>query len=598
MRVMWGIAAFVALWMGPAWSQQPSAAPVTRAADLPPITVPTSYAPRTLFEGESGPLLALAEEAAKQAETQLQTFQIADNATRLLLIEVKKLPDYVRRDAAALRAKSLEQSALAQSPSDRLGLELALPAEITARCGQQDAGPALAEWLGRRLAAAPPEVAQPLARQLRSLYADSLSNPSAVRQEVILKALDTAARKAKGQWPGGLVQGLVRFRWEQECLESVAADLLKGVDAFLAGSASAAAPDIWQARSLTLEPGAAARLVRVAIWDTGVDLSLFKAAPGASFAFNGAGAITEGPLLKDVKGDDAALVQWLQGRADFLAGLPTPAADAYAAHVKALSAKEVEAFGKRLQSIASASHGTATASVALEGNPFAELVAVADQRIDFWKQEDIDKLDRRTAAYQAVFEKLRALGVRVVNFSWGLSPSLFEELLLRLKVSDPGARRSQGKQYFALEKAALDAAIRGAPDILFVAAAGNQRNDASFADLIPSGLSAPNLITVGAVDQAGRAAGFTTRGPTVVLFAKGVDTPVRLPGGMRSTLSGTSFAAPQVTNAAAKLFALKPELTPAEVRTLLLQTATTENGLPLLNAKAAAEALTQARDAK
>lgn len=153
-----------------------------------------------------------------------------------------------------------------------------------------------------------------------------------------------AARKAKGQWPGGLVQGLVRFRWEQECLEPFAADLLKGVDAFLAGSAPAAAPDIWQARSLTLEAGAAARPVRLAIWDTGVDLSLFKAAPGASFAFNGDGAITEGPLLKDVKGDDAALVQWLQGRADFLAGLPTPAADAYAAHVKALSAKEVEAF--------------------------------------------------------------------------------------------------------------------------------------------------------------------------------------------------------------------------------------------------------------
>lgn len=587
MRAMWGLVVVVAACANAAWGQQAQKVKITRAAELPPISVRVGESPRTLFEGDPTLLLHLAEDAAQQAAAQLETYDIADAATRLSLIEVLKLPDYVRRDAAALRAKFSRQSELAPSPGDRLGFSLALAAEITARCGQKDAGPALAQWLKERLAAASPEAAQPLARQLRGSYADRTSGNSAARQEAVLKELETAARRAKGQWPAGLMQGMVRFRWEQECSNAFSADLLRALDAFLAASSTTAGADIWGARSLTLEPSTAASPVRIAIWDSGVDLPLFKSVPGASFALGGDGAITAGPLLTDVKGDDATLVQWLKGSEEFSAGLATPAADAYAAHLKTLDAQQLGTFQRRLRAMSGASHGTATASVAVEGNPFAEIVAVADQRINTWKLADLERIERRTAAYQTVVERLRGLGVRVVNFSWGLSPGFFEEALFQSKVADPEARRQRASQLFAMEKAALEAAIRGAPDILFVAAAGNQRNDASFSELIPSGLSAPNLLTVGAVDRAGRAAGFTTRGPTVMLFANGVDAPVRLPGGASSTLSGTSFAAPAVTNAAAKLFALKPELTPAEVRTLLIQSATIEDGLPLLHVQAA-----------
>lgn len=38
-----------------------------------------------------------------------------------------------------------------------------------------------------------------------------------------------------------------------------------------------------------------------------------------------------------------------------------------------------------------------------------------------------------------------------------------------------------------------------------------------------------------------------------------------IPGGLRKRLSGTSMASPNVVNLAAKLFALNPSLTPAQV---------------------------------
>ena len=79
----------------------------------------------------------------------------------------------------------------------------------------------------------------------------------------------------------------------------------------------------------------------------------------------------------------------------------------------------------------------------------------------------------------------------------------------------------------------------------------------------------PNLLVVGAVDQAGNEASFTSFGPAVTVYAKGLDVESYIPGGERMKGSGTSAAAPNVTNLAAKLIALDPSLTPAEVAKLI-----------------------------
>ncbi|HMA07235.1 MAG TPA: S8 family serine peptidase, partial [Ramlibacter sp.] len=109
--------------------------------------------------------------------------------------------------------------------------------------------------------------------------------------------------------------------------------------------------------------------------------------------------------------------------------------------------------------------------------------------------------------------------------------------------------------------------------ILFVTSAGNANQDSTFAEAIPADIVLPNLVAVGAVDQAGDEASFTSYGPTVLLHANGYQVESFVPGGRRIALSGTSMAAPQVTNLAAKMLAVKPSLKPDQVIEIMRRTA-------------------------
>jgi subtilisin family serine protease len=57
----------------------------------------------------------------------------------------------------------------------------------------------------------------------------------------------------------------------------------------------------------------------------------------------------------------------------------------------------------------------------------------------------------------------------------------------------------------------------------------------------------------------------------VNVHANGFEVESYIPGGQRLKFSGTSMASPQVTNLAAKLFALDPALTPAEAKALIME---------------------------
>lgn len=60
------------------------------------------------------------------------------------------------------------------------------------------------------------------------------------------------------------------------------------------------------------------------------------------------------------------------------------------------------------------------------------------------------------------------------------------------------------REFSELSREALTEAMREGPEILSVCAAGNSDSDAAFTEKIPSGIDLPNVLTVGAVDQAGR----------------------------------------------------------------------------------------------
>jgi subtilisin family serine protease len=166
-------------------------------------------------------------------------------------------------------------------------------------------------------------------------------------------------------------------------------------------------------------------------------------------------------------------------------------------------------------------------------------------------------------------------GIRVVNMSWGGGPEGDEEALEKNGMGkDAADRRALARRLFKIERDGLYEAIGSAPDILFICAAGNANSNSGFNEMIPSSFKLPNLLVVGAVDQAGDEASFTSYGDTVRVDANGYQVESVLPGGAKVRFSGTSMASPNTVNLAAKLLALDPSLTPAQVIKLIVAGAT------------------------
>jgi subtilisin family serine protease len=155
------------------------------------------------------------------------------------------------------------------------------------------------------------------------------------------------------------------------------------------------------------------------------------------------------------------------------------------------------------------------------------------------------------------------------------------------RVADPTERKRRAAEVYGIWRDAVENAIRRAPNTLFVCAAGNSNRNAAFGQDVPASLHLPNLLTVGAVNQAGEETNFTSYGDTVVVYASGYEVESYVPGGWRRRMSGTSMASPNVANLAAKLIALDPSLTPVEVIDLIKKGATaSEDGrLHLIDAK-------------
>ena len=127
------------------------------------------------------------------------------------------------------------------------------------------------------------------------------------------------------------------------------------------------------------------------------------------------------------------------------------------------------------------------------------------------------------------------LGARVINLSLGSDgPSLAERTV-----------------------------IRAHPDVLFVAAAGNQARDDDAQPTYPCAYDEPNVLCVGAEGRAGGLASFSNWGArSVDLLAPGEHIASTWTGGAYRYADGTSMAAPFASAAAAALLGRDPALTP------------------------------------
>jgi len=191
-------------------------------------------------------------------------------------------------------------------------------------------------------------------------------------------------------------------------------------------------------------------------------------------------------------------------------------------------------------------HGTFVASlIAATYNPLFETGGVAPGiRI-----MDLRFLDSRGLFYTDDWGKLiRAIDYAVRNGARIINLSIYSRV-----IPPAGVRRAL--------KRAVEAGV------LVVGIAGNTGSRVGYFGRWPE------VVAVGAVDEGGRVAAFSNRGPEVALVGPGVGVVSQGPGGLPRTASGTSFAAPHVAGVAALLLSIRPDLSPAELLGFLQESA-------------------------
>jgi hypothetical protein len=273
---------------------------------------------------------------------------------------------------------------------------------------------------------------------------------------------------------------------------------------------------------------------------------------------------------------------FLRGVMDLRAGLAgtEPAQRVLALMRSATDRESLETLEANLDAIGEWAHGTHVAGILLAGLPLGRVAVfrsawAGETRVYRHRGPTDAELAAERANVEQIAAFIRAHRVRVVNVSLGFEQDHVEgELAHQTDVyRTPEAVRARAREIQAHRRATWAWVFAQCPDTLFVVAAGNSNHDVVEYEDVPASIEAPNVLAVGAVDRFGNWASFTSSNPERVrLFDFGVEVDSFVPTGERVPLSGTSMAAPNAANLAAKLISLDPTLTPARAIAIMLAT--------------------------
>lgn len=581
----------LALLVCSCWAQSNGKKVVKSDDDLPRFVYPVKGTASALVETDDATFSGFAGKVQADLDSIFRDYNISDKATlRELLnarLELQMLAGEYQLALSTLEHLRAEQ----EKPSSKLTTGIYERAWLQAAIGTKSASgqafdDSFRKHASEAINALPWDVVQD---DIKQLYAIARIYAPAMAIAEVKTELDPAVQKS-GALDNHQAWQLISDRYGVRILVPMRQPLVDALKPYISAH-TVVKPDIWQAREVTLGPADKTTPVLVAIWDSGIDVSLYpnqlftdphpSASGSHGVAFDERGNPVQGWLYSLTPEQEKAYPEFrdeIKGFLDLQNGIDSPEADSLEKKFKTMSADQLHELSESEKFVSFYIHGTHCAGIAVRGNAAAQLVVARfdDQLPDLPFLPTEEWARRMSADFQQISDYFKTRHVRAVNMSWSDNVPEFETWLSKQGGgSDPAARKKQAESLYAIWRNAIETAIKNAPDTLFVAAAGNSDSNAGFGGDVPASLHLPNLITVGAVNQAGDETNFTSYGDTVVVDADGYNVESFVPGGERLKLSGTSMATPNVVNLAAKLFALDPKLTPPEVVDLIRRGATT-----------------------
>jgi subtilisin family serine protease len=559
---------------------------IDKAADMPRFTYKVDGKLEDLVRDEKA-FSRFAAEVRRDNQSVLDGYEIADKAAHRDLLTVQAQIDFLEGRYAEAAKWSEEIRALEEKPADKLISGMGMRSMVAAQAKSGNTtSEAYRQEVGRQVAAELAKHPYPvIANDIKSYKRSAEVIGESLLLGSIRDQLQPVVDKAGGMLSSDFAPTIVRTRFALLTRLPLKQVLIDTYGTYLAAN-KVEKPDIWAARDIELPKGRKYTPVKVAVWDSGVDAPIFKdrlVRDGAGKPLFLAFDVYENPSKSELMPIPAALrsripamKSRMKGLSDLQSNIDSPEASEVKATLSQLKREEYKSVIEELGLAGNYSHGTHVAGITMAGNPYARLV---NARLEFDYKLLPDPCPTRELAEKnvknakAFVDFFRKNGVRVVNMSWGGTVKDVERQLELCNIGKtPEERKSVAREYFDLQKKGLNDAFASAPDILFVAAAGNSNADAAFEEAIPADIVLPNLLTVGAVDKAGDEAPFTSYGPTVKAHANGYQVDSYLPGGDRVAFSGTSMASPQVAGLAAKILAVNPKLKPAEVIAIIQKT--------------------------
>jgi subtilisin family serine protease len=610
-RLLCGLTTFLLLFVICSSAQTAAKKKVNSETDLPRFSYPVKGSASELMEADDATFNAFTAKVRTDLDSILRDYDISDKATLRSLLQAEIDLETLAGEYSAALATTDRFREEQEKPSAKLTAGLIDRAWLQAAIETKSrSGPAFEESFRKHAAdavnALPWDVVQD---DIKQTYAGTKVFTPTLAVAQVKTELDPAVQKS-GALDNHQAWELIDFRAGVRFFIPIEAPLGEVLKKYIAAH-TVVKPDIWEAREVTLGAEDKTSPVLVAIWDSGIDVSLFpdqlftdphptaSGTHGLAFDDRGSPATTWlYPLTPEQEKAYPGFRDEVKGFLDLENGIDSPEADELQKKFKTLSPDQLHELFELEKVIGFYVHGTHCAGIAARGNPAARLVVARfnDQLPDLPFPPTEEWARRLGADFQQISDYFKTRHVRVVNMSWGDNVPEFETWLSKQGGgADPAERQKRAAELYAIWKDAIETAIKSAPDTLFVAAAGNSDSNAGFGGDVPAGLHLPNLIAVGAVNQAGDETNFTSYGDTVLVHADGFNVESYVPGGARLKLSGTSMATPNVVNLAAKLFALDPTLTPQQVIDLIRRGATTsEDGRRhLIDEKRSVELLTQ-----